>query len=83
MNSVSYLLIDSSALIFPEPAAISPALRHNDKGQLIWGRKFSRFIDFGFFVIIVQVADRFKKMLGRVLLRAAMLDATQRSADKQ
>lgn len=79
MNSVSSLLIGSSVLIFPVPAVVSSALRHNGKGQLIWGW----FIDFGSFIIILKVADRFKKMLGCILLGAAMLGSMQRNADKQ
>lgn len=83
MNSVSSLLIGSSVLIFPVPAAMSSALRHNDKGQLIWVWNFNWFIELGFFIINAKVTDRFKKMLAHIFLGDAMLDSTPRNADKQ
>lgn len=55
MNSVTSLLIGSSVLIFPVPAAMSSALRHNDKGQLIWVWNFNWFIELGFFIINAKV----------------------------
>lgn len=83
MNSVSSLLIGSSVLIFPVPAAMSSALKPNDEGQLIWVWNFNWFIESGFFIIIARVTDRFKKMLVHIFLGDVMLDSTQRNPDKQ
>lgn len=83
VDSASSLLIGSSVLIFPVPAAMSSALKYNDKGQLIWVQNFNWFIEHEFFIIIARVTDGFKKMLAQIFFGDIMLDSTQRNPDKQ
>lgn len=83
VDSASSLLIGSSVLIFPVPAAMSSALKYNDKGQLIWVQNFNWFIEHEFFIIIARVTDGFKKMLAHIFFGDIMLDSTQRNPDKQ